>query len=63
MEDNYSKWEQHQRELDAELERLPVCECCGHPIQDDYTWDIDGELLCDGCAADKYRKHTEDFVA
>lgn len=62
MEDNYSIWEQHQRELDAALSKRPVCECCGNHIQDDYTWNIDGELLCDECAADRYRKHTEDFM-
>lgn len=62
MEDNYSMWERHEQELEAALERLPVCEECENPIQDDYTWNIGGELLCPDCAAKRYRRNTEDFV-
>ncbi len=48
--------------LDAALEKLPVCECCQKPIQDDYTWEINDELLCEDCAAAKYRRNTDNFV-
>lgn len=41
-------------------ERRPFCEDCGNPVDWDYYWDIDGELLCDSCAKRRYRYSTED---
>lgn len=59
-------------DLDADIRRrdraqqewedsLPHCEYCGCHI-DDYVWLIDDEILCDDCAAAKYRRNAEDFV-
>lgn len=59
-------------DLDADIRRrdqeqqdwedsLPHCERCGDPI-DDYVWLIDDEILCEGCAAKKYRRNAEDYV-
>ena len=62
MEDNYSMWLRHEQEMEAALEKRPQCEHCGEYIQDDYTWEIDGKLLCPECAATLYRKQTEDFM-
>lgn len=42
--------------------RLPVCEECGNRINDDYYFDVDGELLCEDCMNKRYRKHTEDYA-
>lgn len=50
------------KEMEAALEKRPQCEHCGEYIQDDYTWEIDGKLLCPECAANLYRKQTEDFM-
>ena len=63
MEDNYSMWLRHEQGMEAALEKRPQCEHCGEYIQDDYTWEIDGELLCPNCAAELYRKQTEDFMS
>lgn len=54
--DNYDLWEAHDREQEAELEKLPVCDCCGERIQDEYYYDIDGEILCEECLKDRYRR-------
>ena len=62
MEDNFALWQQHERDMEASLARRPQCECCGQYIQDDYTWEIDGELFCPKCAADKFRRATEDLM-
>lgn len=59
-------------DLDADIRRrdkeqqdwedsLPHCEKCGCAI-DDYVWEIDDEILCEDCAADKYRKSAEDYL-
>ena len=40
------------REIEEEryLESLPVCDCCGEPIQSDITYVIGGENFCEECA-------------
>ena len=43
------------------LERLPVCVECDEPIQDDYCFEIDGELICAECLVRNHRKYTEDY--
>lgn len=62
MEDNYSKWEQHQQELDAALEKRPKCDYCNEPIQDDYFFEINGEFICEDCLDRFFKKCTDDFV-
>lgn len=61
MIDNYDLWEAHDREQAEELEKLPVCDCCGERIQDEYYYEIDGEILCEECLKDRYRRDTEDY--
>ena len=56
MIDNYALWEAHDREQEEALEKLPVCDCCGERIQDEYYYDIDGEILCEECLKDRYRR-------
>ena len=49
MVDNYDLWEEHDNEMQRKLENLPVCECCGEPIQQDTAVRIDGFWYCDDC--------------
>lgn len=65
MEDNYSVWEQHERYLEAQRERLPVCEGhkCGKRIDEDLYFDVEGEILCEKCMIRKYGRRTEDYNA
>lgn len=44
------------------LNRLPVCDCCHEPIQDEYLYDICGDFICGDCLNRLCRKHTEDFL-
>ena len=44
MEDNYSMWEHHEHAQQVALARQPVCCYCEEPIQDDFLYDIEGEL-------------------
>jgi hypothetical protein len=62
--DNFSQWASHDREQEALLDKLPQCEetKCGKTIQDDFYYEIDGEILCEDCMNRRYRKNTEDFV-
>ena len=58
-ERDFARWDMEQTRAEA---RLPRCEDCGEIIHDDYYWEIDGEILCEDCMNDRYRKHTEDFI-
>ena len=39
-----------EREEAKYRESLPECECCGEPIQSDYTYIILGDYYCEECA-------------
>lgn len=34
------------------LERRPTCDWCMEPIEDDYAFEIDGQLICGDCIED-----------
>lgn len=61
MPDNYSQWLAHEAYQDKLLVRLPVCRCCGEPIQDDHYFYIDGVIYCEDCLNDNFRRHIEDY--
>ena len=54
--------ERYFAEQDKALEKLPKCSCCGHRIQDDYHYDIDDVLICEGCLERNFRKKIEDYI-
>lgn len=60
--DNYDLWESHERENERQLERLPVCEVCGNPIQDEYLFLINDEFVCEECLIRNFRKDASDYV-
>lgn len=60
--DNYDQWEAHEREKERQLERLPVCEVCGNPIQDEHLYLINDEFICDECLIREFRKDASDYV-
>ena len=60
--DNYERWMKHDAEQEEALEKLPVCECHGEPIQDEYLFDIDGELYCKEGMIERFRKPTEKYI-
>ena len=62
MPDNYSQWEWQDRQQEKARERLPVCDKCRERIDEDYYFDIGGEILCYYCMIEKYRKNTEDYI-
>lgn len=57
--DNHSQWQAHERQQERLLDRLPKCDHCGKPIQDEHLFDIYGEILCECCMIYKYRKDIE----
>lgn len=60
--DNYGRFEMHDAEESRQLERLPKCDFCGEEIQDEYLYEIDGELYCEECMMEHFRKSTEEYM-
>jgi len=60
--DNYDLWARHDAEQEAQLERLPECSECGHKIQDEYAYYINGEWIHEKCMKENYRKEVSDYV-
>lgn len=54
--------ERHIAKQEEALERLPKCVCCNNPIQDDYCYEINDELICQECLDLFHRKPVENYV-
>ena len=52
----------HDAEQAKELKKLPVCYECEEPIQDEFCYEINDELVCEKCLKAHYRKHTDDYI-
>lgn len=61
MMDAYDLWRQRDDEMEAELEKLPVCSHCGDPIQEEYYFEIDGEMYCEDCMNDLFKRYTDSY--
>ena len=55
IHDVYDLWEAQDIQKEQWRARLPQCECCGEPIQDEYIWEIEGSYYCEDCAKDQFR--------
>lgn len=60
--DNYDLWKAHDAEQEEKLEKLPVCSSCGEPIQDEYCYQVDSEILCEECMNYAYRVPVENLM-
>ena len=62
--DNYDMWEAQDIERERRRARLPVCDNrkCRRQIQDDYYFEIEGDILCEKCMCLRYRKSVEDYI-
>lgn len=57
-DDPVADFERHDAEQQKLLEKLPVCYCCGEPIQQEKAVKVEGHWYCDGCL-DDMREDTE----
>jgi hypothetical protein len=57
--DDFDYLDRRQAEREA---RLPQCEKCGNPIDDDIYFEVENEILCEECMHDRYARSTEDFI-
>lgn len=54
--------DRYQEEQDKQLQKLPKCSICDEHIQGDYFYEINDEVICEGCIKDNFRKPVEDYV-
>ena len=56
---DYAAYDAHQQ---SELDKLPRCSYCDEPIQDDFYYEINDELICPECLEQHHRKWVDDYV-
>ena len=52
-------FEDYDRQQSAAMDRLPVCDFCGRPIQDDHYYEIGADTVCESCLNINFRKDIE----
>lgn len=55
MYDNYDLWAEYDSMKEDEYEKLPICDCCGERIQDEYCYVINGDYICESCMEENRR--------
>ena len=55
-------FERYDAKQQEELNKLPKCDACGEPIQDDHLFDINGDLFCEECMMEIFKQDTEDYI-
>lgn len=51
----------HDAECDREMDRLPRCSYCNEPIQEDFCYEINDELICEDCLVSNHRRTVDDY--
>lgn len=46
----------------AWLDKLPKCDYCGEPIQEEHYYDINGDYICVECLDRNFKKEVENYV-
>lgn len=60
--DNYDLWAMHDAEQEADLDKLPLCECCNHPIQQEKAIYYNDQWFCENCEDEAWEAIREDFL-
>ena len=56
-------FDRYDRQQAEELAKLPICDCCGEPIQDEYCYEINGDLICEDRLDMYFRTAVDDIIA
>ena len=63
IKDYNDLYDEHEADQARELARLPKCDECGEPIQDDYFYELDdNRYVCPECLERYFRRNTEDYT-
>lgn len=61
--DNNDMLKQHDSMHQKQLDKLPVCSYCDEPVQEDYYFEINGEVICETCMNRFFKKDIDDYVS
>lgn len=61
--DNYDQYRRHEAEQERQRARLPVCDYCNDPVEDDHFFLVNDEIICPDCMDKHFRKDVDDYVA
>lgn len=61
-DDPVADFARHDAEQQKELDKLPRCDYCDEPIQDDFYFLINDEVICESCLNRFFRKDVADYV-
>lgn len=54
--------ERYAAEQEEELEKLPICECCGEPIHQEKAIYYNDQWCCEDCEHDFWQNIRDDFL-
>ena len=52
-------FDRHDRQQAKRLQQLPECDYCHKPIQDEHYFEINGDVMCERCLVDNFRKDVD----
>ena len=60
--DNSDLFERHDAEQERELRKLPVCCCCGDPIQQEQAVCFNGNFYCEDCEDEAWELIRKEYL-
>lgn len=60
--DVYDQWKAHEQKQERRLSQFPECDYCHKPILDEHYFEINGDVMCEKCLNNNFRKDTDDYV-
>ena len=60
-DDPLADYDRYETEQEKWLNTLPVCVCCGDPIQDEYYYNFDGDNVCNEHLQDYCDEHYKKY--
>ena len=61
-DDPVADFHRHDREQEAWLKKLPICDLCGEHIQSEQLFDIEGDLYCEDCGESLFKRNAENYI-
>lgn len=56
---DFDRWDADEQKA---LKKLPKCEYCGETIMDDHLYDFNGDIMCETCLKEHFRKPVENYM-
>lgn len=61
-DDPIADYDRYCAEQEQAMQKYPVCAVCGKAITDDFLYHIEGDIYCEECMKDNFRRPTDDFM-